>query len=82
MKYFNKNLVSWFIFIFLFQSFLYASQQEIDDLNVDDIFNMSMKEMLQVVVTTAGKKKKILPIFPPVLLSLHVMISKNLDFLL
>jgi len=53
-----KHIFYLIIFLIIFQQNIHASQDKTEDLNLDSVFNMSMKEMLQVVVTTAGKKEE------------------------
>ncbi|KPA12067.1 TonB-dependent receptor, plug domain protein [Candidatus Magnetomorum sp. HK-1] len=50
----KKSCIYALIGSFVLQSIIFASQ----DLKPEDIFNMSMEEMLQVVVVTAGKKEE------------------------
>ncbi|KPA15199.1 secreted protein containing TonB-dependent receptor, plug domain protein, partial [Candidatus Magnetomorum sp. HK-1] len=53
----KKYIIYILIGCFLLQPIAYAAH-EYDDLKADDIFNMSMEEMLQIVVVTAGKKEE------------------------
>jgi outer membrane receptor for Fe3+-dicitrate len=57
-KKFGSHIFYLIIFLIIFQQNIHASQDKTEDLNLDSVFNMSMKEMLQVVVTTAGKKEE------------------------
>ncbi|KPA10973.1 TonB-dependent receptor plug protein [Candidatus Magnetomorum sp. HK-1] len=52
----KKNVISILIVCFILQPMAYAANN--DDLNPDDVFSMSLEEMLNVVVVTAGKKEE------------------------
>ncbi|KPA09964.1 TonB-dependent receptor plug protein [Candidatus Magnetomorum sp. HK-1] len=61
-KYLIFIIIGAFVF-HIFQPMVYA-KQKYKDINPEDVFSMSIEEMLQVVVVTAGKKKEIVANIP------------------